>query len=98
MLTMNRSRLDMNTPTHTMSDTRHFRCITKRTISQELHHATRWAMLIRADAWKRLQYTDLQHRWRARGGGRALVAADRSRRVPRRAPLRRDPGRPGDRA
>src|ERR1700679_1672926 len=40
MLTMNRSRLDMNTPTHTISETRHLRCIMKPTISQGLHDAT----------------------------------------------------------
>ncbi len=34
MFTMNRSRLDMKTPTHTINVTAHFRCITRRTASR----------------------------------------------------------------
>lgn len=36
----------MNTPTHTISDTRHLRCMMKLTIAQGLHHATHQAMLV----------------------------------------------------
>src|SRR6185437_620691 len=53
MLTMNRSRLAMKTPTHTIRETAHFRCMatrlscmTKRTLAQELHDATQGGMLV----------------------------------------------------
>src|ERR1700722_20410427 len=42
MLTMNRSRLDMNTPTHTMSVTAHLRCMMGPTIAKGLRDATLW--------------------------------------------------------
>src|SRR5262245_28848467 len=50
MLTMNRSRLAMKTPTHTINETAHLRCMTtarlgcvmKRTLAQGLRDATQW--------------------------------------------------------
>ena len=41
MLTMNRSRLAMKTPTHTMRVTCHLRCMMQRTVPGELYDATR---------------------------------------------------------